>query len=194
MISECSISAICTITCWILIKSRYQAVKGLPELTHSQINSMDYIRHYFKNSSALVILISFSTIIGSFIYMMRLIAFVTLASNFDEIEYYILLSLFLLGSVSFAMMASIWTDRKQRYKFSIIASSFLSGSFSLILYYSISLQSILLTSTIIFMQGACMFPIAAIAQELMIEVTYPNGESYAQGILISACQVIAIVL
>ena len=77
------------------------------------------------------------------------------------------------------IISSIWTDRKQRYRFAICISCFLSGCFSLVIHEALKLENLVLTAVLSFFQGGTMLMILPIGFELMIEVTYPFGESYA---------------
>ena len=75
MVVECSVSGVFTIVSWVIIKPRFIAVDSLPAIDMSRMSTVDNVKLYFRNYTAVIILFAFSMVVGSFIFMITVIPF-----------------------------------------------------------------------------------------------------------------------
>ena len=94
-----------------------------------------------------------------------------------------------MGSVIFG----VWVENTRSYKNAMVVICFLSTIFTGANYLVMPTQDLMPTCIVCFLQGAAMVPVMAVAFDFGVELSYPIGESYSTGVIISTGQSFGII-
>ena len=101
-------------------------------------------------------------------------------------------ALFIVGGILGSVAFGTWVEKSRKYRLSVILIAFFSSVFTLIQYFVLPSGSKFVVSLFCFLQGFVMVPIMAVSFDFGVELTYPIGESYSTGVLMSSGQVFGI--
>lgn len=101
-------------------------------------------------------------------------------------------ALFIVGGILGSAGFGIYVETKKAYKLSVNLICLFSCIFTVLSYFFMPMEKAWLISLMCFFQGASMVPIMAVSFDFGVELTYPVGESFSTGVLLSSGQIFGI--
>mmetsp|Transcript_21902 Transcript_21902/g.34020 ORF Transcript_21902/g.34020 Transcript_21902/m.34020 type:complete len:231 (+) Transcript_21902:805-1497(+) len=95
-------------------------------------------------------------------------------------------ALFIVGGIVGCVVFSIWLEKTLAYKKALITVCFLSSLLILVTYFIMPNQEMVASCITFVFLGFSMIPILATSFDFGVEITYPIGESYSTGLLMSS--------
>ena len=83
-------------------------------------------------------------------------------------------------------MFGIWVEKTRMYKMAVFTICILSSAFSVAMSFIFKQSNDIVVSILCFFLGFSMVPIMVVAFDFGVEITYPIGESFSTGVLLSA--------
>ena len=102
-------------------------------------------------------------------------------------------ALFIVGGIVGSVIFGVWVENTRSYKNAMVVICFLSTIFTGANYLVMPTQDLVPTCIVCFLQGAAMVPVMAVAFDFGVELSYPIGESYSTGVIISTGQSFGII-
>jgi len=93
---------------------------------------------------------------------------------------------FIIGGILGCIPFGIWVGKYQHYKPALLVICFMAMTVLIIEYFTFPKGNIYWTLVICFFQGFVSIPISAVGFDLGVELTYPIGESFSTGLLMSS--------
>lgn len=137
--------------------------------------------------------LAFGGIQGTFNTLGTVVGEATGEYGFDGDNASLFGALFIVGGVLGSAAFGVYVEATRKYKLSVVLICFCSFVFTLASYFAIPQRRTWLVSLLCFFQGASMVPIMAVGFDFGVEVTYPIGESFSTGVLMSAGQLFGII-
>jgi len=101
--------------------------------------------------------------------------------------------MFIVGGIGGSVVFGIWVEKTLQYKAAIIVICFLSGTFNLCQFFLFRKGIVWLAVALCFMTGFASVSMMAVAFDFAVELTYPIGESFSTGVLMSGGQIFGII-
>jgi FLVCR family feline leukemia virus subgroup C receptor-related protein len=95
-------------------------------------------------------------------------------------------ALFIVGGIVGSAVFGIWVEKTRMYKMAVFTICILSSTFSVAMSFIFKQNNDIVVSILCFFLGFSMVPIMAVAFDFGVEITYPIGESFSTGVLLSA--------
>jgi FLVCR family feline leukemia virus subgroup C receptor-related protein len=151
------------------------------------------IVNLLSNRNMLVLMLAFGQIQGTFNTLGTIVGEATAKYGFSNDDASLFGALFIVGGIIGSVVFGIYVENTRKYKLSVFLICFMSFGSTLGSYFAIPSGKTWLVSVLCFFQGFSMVPIMAVAFDFGVEITYPIGESFSTGVLMSAGQFFGII-
>lgn len=138
-------------------------------------------------------MLSFGGIQGTFNTLGTVVGEATAKYGYSSDNASLFGALFIVGGILGSAGFGLYVETTKKYKAAIIVICLASVITCIACYFIIPHQLVWLLSVMCFLQGAAMIPIMAVAMDFGVELTYPIGESFSAGVLMSSGQLFGIV-
>lgn len=139
-----------------------------------------------SNKDLIWLMLAFGGIQGTFNTLGTVVGEATGKYGYTSDDASIFGALFIVGGVAGSAGFGIYVETTKKYKPAILVICVASVITCLCSYVIMPHQVVWLLSLMCFLQGAAMIPVMAVAMDLGVELTYPVGESFSAGVLMSA--------
>ena len=102
-------------------------------------------------------------------------------------------ALFVIGGILGCIPYTILIEKKRAYKYAILSISICNMIFCLLNFFLFTSKNIALIYVIVFFQGGVSLPILSVAIDFGVELTFPIGESFSTGLLMSTGMIFGII-
>eukprot|EP00355_Strombidium_rassoulzadegani_P008782 CAMPEP_0168620342 /NCGR_PEP_ID=MMETSP0449_2-20121227/7084_1 /TAXON_ID=1082188 /ORGANISM="Strombidium rassoulzadegani, Strain ras09" /LENGTH=156 /DNA_ID=CAMNT_0008661337 /DNA_START=1074 /DNA_END=1540 /DNA_ORIENTATION=- len=102
-------------------------------------------------------------------------------------------ALFIVGGILGSVAFGIYVEKTLRYRAAVLGIATLSLLLNLVVYFVMPLGILWVTCCLFTLVGFSMVPILAVSFDFAVELTYPIGESYSTGVLMSASQIVGVI-
>lgn len=143
----------------------------------------------------MILLLVFGQIQGGFNTLGTIIGESAVNFGFSSDDASLFGALFIVGGIIGSAVFGVWVEFTQNYKISVILICLLSCLFGVAQYFLFprGTDAYWYVTIACFFQGFSMVPIMAVAFDFGVEITYPIGESYSTGVLMSSGQLFGII-
>jgi len=161
--------------------SQPSAIAGLVDVTQFISGSKELA----QNKNFVLLFFVFSLIYGIYGALPSIISQLTEPYAYTDVDNAIFGSLFLVGGVISSFVVGVILDKFQNYKQQTTILCILSSIFSAFMFYCLPSKSTVLFGFNIFLLGAAVIPMLAVAYPFACELTYPLGEAFSNGMLMT---------
>ena len=101
--------------------------------------------------------------------------------------------MFIVGGILGCVAFGLWVEKTKKFKTAINIICFSATTFVFSEFFLFKLGNVWLCYMLTFCQGFVSLPIMAVTFDFGVEITYPIGESFSTGVLMSAGCVFGII-
>ena len=140
----------------------------------------------FKNRDMQVLMICFGFIQGTFNTLGTIVGEATAKYDYTNDNASLFGALFIVGGIIGSACFGIYVETTKKYK--VAVSLICIGSFisTVGCYFVLPMKTVAGFSALCFFQGFCMVSIMAVSFDYGVELTFPIGESFSTGVLLSS--------
>ena len=96
---------------------------------------------------------------------------------------------FIVGGVVGSACFAVWVEKTHSYRVAVNVICLFAGLFTVGQFFFFKKAITWLSTALCFAQGSMMIAIMAVSFDFAVELTYPVGESFSSGVIMSAGQV-----
>ena len=141
-----------------------------------------------------VLLLVFGFIQGTFNALGTIVGVATAKFGYTNDNASLFGALFIVGGIIGSACFGIYVENTRKYKLAVFVICAMSFVFTLGSYFTIPHDTVAGVSILCFFQGFAMVSIMAVSFDYGVELTYPIGESFSTGVLMSSGQFFGIII